>query len=90
MSKQLQRNNVTDVEESRALIAAGKDIYTAGWYWLRGSFPADNQWYLIPVPMAEKQQELDECDRFFRIYRNDIRNGLIVPAWKKTGRKSKK
>ena len=74
---------VTSVEESLALIAAGKEIYTAQWYWEKSGFPADNPWYLHPVPMADRQLEMDEYDRFFKVYHTDIVRGWIVPAWSK-------
>lgn len=79
----VRRDSVTSVDESRALIAAGKDIYTAQWYWEKSRFPADELWYLHPVPMADKQLEMDEYDRFFRIFHNEIRRGIMVPAWLK-------
>ena len=76
-------DRVTSVDESRELIAAGRDIYTAQWYWEKSGFPADQPWYLYPVPMAAKQLEMDEYDRFFKVYQNDIRRGRIIPAWTK-------
>lgn len=79
----VRRDSVTSVDESRALIAAGKDIYTAQWYWEKSRFPADMPWYLHPVPMADKQLEMDEYDRFFKVYHDDIRRGRIIPAWSK-------
>lgn len=75
--------NVTDIDESRALIAAGRDIYTAQWYWEKSRFPADKPWYLHPVPMADKQLEMDEYDRFFNVNNADIVRGRIIPAWSK-------
>lgn len=74
---------VTNVDESLALIAGGKDIYTAQWYWERPSFPPDKPWYLHPVPMADKQLQLVEYDRFFKVNHADIAWGQIVPAWLK-------
>lgn len=76
-------DRVTSVDESLALIADGKDIYTAQWYWERSGFPADKPWYLHPVPMAERQREIDEYDRFFKVNHADIARGQIVPAWSK-------
>lgn len=48
---------ITSVEESKFLFAAGKDIYTARWYWERSIF-ADRPWHLHRVPFAEKQLHL--------------------------------
>lgn len=76
-------DRVTSVDESLALIAAGRDIYTAQWYWEQSGYPADKPWNLHPVPMAEKQLEMDEYDRFFKIYHADVVRGRIVPAWSK-------
>lgn len=76
-------NRVTSVDESRTLIAAGRDIYTAQWYWERSRFPADKPWYLHPVPMADRQMLMDEYDRFFKVYHTDVVQGRIVPAWSK-------
>lgn len=76
-------DRVTSVDESLALIAIGRDIYTAQWYWEKSGFPADKPWYLHPVPMADKQLEMDEYDRFFKVYHDDIRRGRIIPAWSK-------
>ena len=73
----------TNVDESRELIANGKNIYTAQWYWARSSFPADKPWSLHPVPMAEKQLLIDEYDRFFKVNHAAVTRGQIVPAWSK-------
>ena len=78
----VRRDSVTSVDESLALIAAGKDIYTAQWYWEKSIFPAD-PWYLHPVPMADKQLEMDEYDRFFKVNHADVARGKIIPAWSK-------
>lgn len=77
------KNDVTSVDESRRLIAQGKDIFTAPYYWERTRFPGDQGWALHPVPMDDRQTELDIYDRFFQINKRDVSIGLIVPAWDK-------
>jgi len=76
-------DRVTSVDESRAMIAAGRDIYTAQWYWEQSGLPSDKPWNPHPVPMASKQLEMDEYDRFFKVNHADVKRGWIVPAWSK-------
>lgn len=78
----IDQTKVTTVEESKHLIASGKDIYSAPYYWMRSVFPSV-PWYLLSVPMAERQLELDEYDRFFHVNMTFVKKGLIVPAWDK-------
>lgn len=74
---------VTSVDESLALMTEGRDIYTAQWYWERSMFPGDVPYYLHQVPMAEKQLEMDEYDRFFKVFHADVKRLRIIPAWSK-------
>ena len=81
--KETQPGQVTGVEESLMLIADEKDIYTAQWYWERSGLPTGELWYLHPVPLADKQLEMDEYDRFFKVNHADVTREQIIPAWSK-------
>lgn len=83
LASEARLERVTSVDESLRLIAEGRDIYTADWYWERSGFPADEPWYLYQVPMAGQQMEMDEYDRFFKVFHDEIRRGRIIPAWSK-------
>ena len=77
-------DSVTSIEESRALLKEGRDIYSADMYWQKNKLPETGGWYLYRVPEFEKQKDMDECDRFFRVFNNDIARGIIVPAWSRS------
>lgn len=78
-----ETKNFTSIDESRKLIAEGKDIFTAEKYYQKNRLPETGGWYLLPVPEFEKQASMDPRDRFFQIFKADIARGAIVPAWKK-------
>ena len=73
----------TSIDESRKLLAEGKDIFTAEMYYQRNELPETGGWYLIPVPKFEKQATMDLRDRFFQVFKVDVARGAIVPAWRK-------
>lgn len=82
--KRFLYDSVTSIEESRALLKEGRDIYSADMYWQKNKLPETGGWYLYRVPDFEKQQDMDEYDRFFRVFNNDIARGIIVPAWSRS------
>lgn len=78
-----ETKDFTSIEESRKLLAEGKDIFSAEKYYLQNELPETGGWYLLPVPDFEKQAAMDLYDRFFKVYNVDVARGAIVPAWRK-------
>ncbi len=70
---------VTTREQSERLLAAGLSQYSADAY--LQLYLQDGEYRPALVPMGERQLELDEYDRFFRVNRADVSRANIIPAW---------
>ena len=78
-----ETKDFTSLDESRRLIAEGKDIFAAEMYYQQNELPETGGWYLFPVPEFERQATMELCDRFFQVFKADMARGAIVPAWRK-------
>lgn len=78
-----ETKDFTSVDESRKLLAEGKDIFSAEKYYQLNALPETGGWYFYSVPDFEKQMTMDLRDRFFQVFKADVARGAIVPAWRK-------
>lgn len=73
--------SVTTVTQSRRLVGAGLSPYTADCYFEKSNTPEAGEYHLHLVPMAQRQTDLEERDRFFKVNQRYLKSGIIVPAW---------
>lgn len=72
----------TDVNQSKRLLNLGIDPCTADmWSERNVSMPEHPDWYRPNfIPLFDKQQELDEYDRFFVVNKHNVGKG-VLPVW---------